>query len=379
MATFEPQPIILWELTRACDLHCRGCPSVSSGTRGPNELSTYEAYKTIDQIAALKPRELVITGGDPLERDDVGQIIDYARRRGLAPALMVPPSILLSFDAIARLERSGLTRIIFGLDGSTAAVHEGLHGVPGTFGLTMASMRSAECAGLRIEVNTLVTRRNRGDLEAIANVIRAFGITRWNIHFVVPVGRSRELEVLTAEEVEQVFFTIDDISRRETFAVRVVEAPHYRRYRLERALQDRLTPGSMDTSERWADFATYEIEGHDSARELLDSARDDVRGFLFISHAGDVRPSEFLPQSAGNLRYRPLSEIYRSSDLLVAMRNPDNLKGKCARCDVRHICGGSRARAWAMTGDAFGSDPLCMYEPVSPVTTAPSAARGARA
>jgi len=382
MDTYEPNPIILWELTRVCDLHCRGCPIGADERRGLDELSTYETYKTVDQIASLQPRELILTGGDPLERDDVGQIIDYARRRGLAPALVLSPTRLLSFDVISHLEHNGLTRAIFSIDGSTSVIHESIHGVTGTFALTISAMRSAECAGLRIEVNTLVTRRNRDDLEGIAALIRPFGITRWNVHFIVPVGRSKELEMLTAEEVEEVFATIDDISHRERFAVRVVEAPHYRRFRLERTLNRRLAQTDPDgIGNHWADFATYEVEKSDTAQALLGSARDDVRGFIYISHAGDVRPSELAPQSAGNLRYRSLGDIYRGSDLFVALRNPDNLKGKCFHCDVRHICGGSRARSWAMTGDIFGSDPLCAYEPSSPVTTAPSAggSREARA
>lgn len=375
MDPYEPHPIVLWELTRACDLHCRGCPTNADERRGPNELSTYEAYKTVDQIAELQPRELIVTGGDPLDRQDLGQIIDYARRRGLAPSLAISATSRLTFDAISRLERDGLTRVIFNVDGSTSAIHESVHGVRGTFALTIAALRSAESAGLRIEINTLVTQNNRHDLEAIADLIRPFGTTRWNVHFLVPTGRSKELEMLTAKEVEQTFATLDTISRREKFALRVVEAPHYRRFRLERALRERLdqTDTIDDGSNRWADFATYEGETSDTARELLDSARDDVRGFLYISHAGDVRPSEFLPQSAGNLRYRKLGDIYRGSDLFVALRNPDNLKGRCHRCDVRHVCGGSRARAWAMTGDLFASDPLCAYDPASPVTTAPSA------
>ncbi|HEX7832695.1 MAG TPA: radical SAM protein, partial [Thermoanaerobaculia bacterium] len=163
---------MLWELTRLCDLHCRGCPSGANEQRDPNELSTYEAYKTIDQIAALQPRELILTGGDPLEREDVAQIIDYARRRGLDPSLVLTPSRDLTFDAIAKLQSSGLTCAVFSIDGSTTAMHEGLHGVAGTFASTLRAMRAAERVGLRIEVNTLVTRRNAHDLAAIVERIR---------------------------------------------------------------------------------------------------------------------------------------------------------------------------------------------------------------
>lgn len=341
MIAAEPHPTVLWELTRLCDLHCRGCPSGANEERDPNELSTYEAYKTIDQIAALQPRELTITGGDPLQRDDVYQIVDYARRRGLDPALVLTTSRELTFDAIAALRANGLTRAVFSIDGSTAAIHESLHGVGGTFAATLRAVRAAERAGLRIEMNTLVTRRNAGDLEAIVELLRPLSIERWNVHFVVPIGASRQLEMLTAAEVEQVFATLDAIRARERFTLRVAEAPHYRRFRLQQILEARLA-GDDDA---WSDS--------------IDRAHSSV----YISHSGEVRPSEFAPHSAGNLRFRPLGDIYRGSDLFVALRDPENLRGKCRECDYRTLCGGSRARAYAMTGDLFGADPLCAYEP----------------
>ena len=341
MLAGEPHPTVLWELTRLCDLHCRGCPSGATGQRDPNELSTYEAYKTIDQIAALRPRELTITGGDSLEREDVHQIIDYARRRGLDPALVLTPGRDLTFDAIAKLQANGLTCAVFSIDGSTATVHESIHGVAGTFALTLHAMRCAELAGLRIEVNTLVTRRNADDLGAIVELVRPFSIARWNVHFLVPTGASRNLEMITAEEVERVFGRLDEIRTRESFVLRVVEAPHYRRFRLQKILESRLAGDGAE----WVDFT------------------EGAHSFIYISHSGEVRPSEFAPHTAGNLRYRPLGDIYRGSDLLVALRDPANLHGKCRECDYRTLCGGSRARAYAMTGDLFGSDPLCAYEP----------------
>jgi radical SAM protein with 4Fe4S-binding SPASM domain len=368
MANWDPHPIVQWELTRLCDQHCRGCPSGASEQPDPNELSTYEAYKTVDQIAALRPRELIITGGDPLEREDVYQIVDYARRRGLDPALVLTPARDLTFDAIAKLRRNGLTRAVFSIDGSTAAIHESVHAVPGTFARTLEAMRWAESAGLRVEVNTLVLRSNADDLEAIAALLRPLGISRWNVHFLVPTGGSRELEMITAAEVERVFETLEEIRAREQFPLRIVEAPHYRRFRVQRILVSRLASDGLD----WGDFTGYET-AEDGAREVLESALDGTRSFVYVSHAGDVRPSEFAPHSAGNLRYRDLGMIYRGSDLFVALRNPDNLIGKCRHCEFRILCGGSRARAYAMTGNLFGSDPLCAFEPASqtniPLTT----------
>ncbi len=360
MADWEPHPIVQWELTRFCNQYCRGCPTGAGMQRDPNELSTYEAYKTVDQIAALRPRELIITGGDPVERDDLYQIVDYARRRGLDPALVLTPARDLTFDVITRLRKNGLTRVVFSLDGSTAAIHESVHAVAGTFARTLEAMRWAESAGLRIEVNTLVLRSNAGDLEAIAALLRPLGISRWNVHFLVPTGPSRELEMITAAEVERVFETLEVIRERESFPLRIVEAPHYRRFRVQRILRTRLASDDLN----WGDFTGYE-SGDDGAREVLESALDGVRSFVYVSHAGDVRPSEFAPHRAGNIRYRDLGVIYRGSDLFVALRNPDNLIGKCRHCEFRILCGGSRARAYATTGDLFASDPLCAYEPQS--------------
>jgi AdoMet-dependent heme synthase len=356
--SFERHPIVMWDLTRACDLHCSGCPTSADTRPGTNELSTFEAYKTVDQIAGLDPRELIMTGGDPLERPDVHQIIDYARRRGLDPALVLSPTSQLTLEAVARLRHSGLTRVVFSLDGSTAETHQAIHGVMGTFATTLRAMGWADLAGLRIEVNTLVARRNVTDLGAIADLVRSVGVARWNLHFLVPAGRSKQIEMLTAGEVERLFETIEALRAREQFAIRVVEAPHYRRFRLQRDLATKLR-----NADGWQDFAGYELAGSGTPNSLLDSALDGARGFLYISHAGDVRVSEFAPQSAGSVRHRSLSTIYRASDLFVALRNPENLKGKCSHCDFKHLCGGSRSRAWAMTGDLFGSDPLCAYEP----------------
>jgi radical SAM protein with 4Fe4S-binding SPASM domain len=374
MPACETHPIVMWELTRACDLHCRNCTIGATESPGSNELTTYEAYKTIDQIATLAPREFIITGGDPLEREDIVQIVNYARRRGLDPALVASPTSQLTADAIALLERNGLTRIIFSIDGSTPDVHQAAHGVVGTFAATLRAMRWAENARLAVEVNTLVTRRNAADLTAIADLIRPVGITRWNIHFLVPLIASTRPDMLDAGEVERLFATIDAIRGRESFAVRVVEAPHYRRYRLQRDLEVRL---ENSVAGQWADFSGYEPDDTDTPqRDLMDSTVDGARGFVFISHAGDVRASEFLLFSAGNLRYRPLEAIYRGSDLFVALRDADNLKGKCGRCEFRQLCGGSRARAWAVDGNVFADDPSCVYEPGGVAMPLPTSGHG---
>jgi len=340
---FDRHPVIVWEVTRACSLHCQHCPMGAEARRSPLELSTYEGYKTIDQIATLEPSRFVLSGGDPLEREDVFQFIEYAKRRGLDPAIALSPTPALTQEAMNEIAQKGASRIVMSLDDAAALRHDALRGVPGTFAATLDAIRWAREAGIAVEINTLISRRNAPHLSEILDLVTSLGADAWNLHFLVPVGGAKMVDVLTAEETERVFDFIDRAA--EQIAVRVVEAPHYLRHRVQKTLS------------KWPDFAGYQA---DSSAPV---ATHDARGIVFISHSGEVRPSELLPLSAGNLRYRPLGAIFRGGDLFVALRDPRNLKGKCSRCEYARICGGSRARAFAATGDLFGSDPLCAYEP----------------
>jgi radical SAM protein with 4Fe4S-binding SPASM domain len=337
-----PHPAVVWEVTRACSLHCQHCPMGAEAQRSPLELSTYEGYKTIDQIAALEPSRFVISGGDPLEREDVFQFIEYAKRRGLDPAVALSPTAELTQRAVTEIAHKGASRIVISLDDATALRHDALRGIPGTFAATLDAIRWAREAFIAVEINTLVSRRNASHLSEILELIDSLGADAWNLYFLVPVSGAKNVDVLTAEEVERVFDFIDVAAK--TIKVRVIEAPHYRRHRIEKM------------SGQWPDFAGYQSD--ESA-----PATHDARGVIFISHSGEVRPSELLPLSAGNIRYRSLGAIFRGGDLFVALRDARNLKGKCARCEYVRVCGGSRARAFAATGDLFGSDPLCAYEP----------------
>ena len=331
---------MVWELTRECDLGCRHC------TAGENEVesdrSTCAAYKTIDQIVAVHPRELVLSGGDPLTRSDVYELIGYARRRGLDPAIAVSPTSRLTLDSLEMLHRSGLNRVIFNIDGSSPEGHEQQNGVPGSFGRSIRIMRWACVVGLAIEVNTLVTRRSISDLAVIVEWLRSFPISRWNLYFLVPTAKQPAAEMLSPEEAERIFKFVGGSAPMLPFPVRTFEAPHYLRWRLQ------------NVDGHWSDFAGFE----DPAEHAV---TDDST--IFITASGDVRCSEFLPVIAGNVRYRPLSAIYEESDLFISIRDRANLKGKCRRCEYRQLCGGSRARAWATTGDLFASDPLCAYVP----------------
>jgi radical SAM protein with 4Fe4S-binding SPASM domain len=332
---------VVWQLTRECDLGCGDCATAQSRARN-HELTTFESYKTIDQIAAAKPQRFVISGGDPLARRDVAEIVQYARRRGLEPGVNVSPTRRATAESINALRRNGLMRLIFSIDGSNPQRHDAMTGVEGSFSNTVRALRWGRDAGIAIEIDTLVTRSNAFDLAAIAEMIDAFRIDAWNVYFIVPVTTVRNEQMLTAEQTEAAFSALSAIAGLAKYRIRVVEAPHYRRHLMQQTNTDHAA---------WSDFA-----GYVGNSEIVDD-------LVFISADGEVYPSEFLPLSGGNLREHPLEEIVRSSDLFVSLRDRSNLGGKCRNCEYKNACGGSRARSFAMTGDLFASDPLCAYQP----------------
>jgi radical SAM protein with 4Fe4S-binding SPASM domain len=359
----SPARIVMWELTRACRLACTHCPVGAQQRRNPLELSTYEAYKTLDQIVALHPDELVITGGDPFERADLYQLIDYARRRGLHPALTVSATPGLTGASIGKLKLNGLSRLIISIDSPTPERHDAARGVSGQFATSLLALRWARTAELPVEVNTLVTRRNISDLTALAHLLADVEIQRWNIYFVVPIGSSKELEMLTAEETERVFEKLYELGASVPIAIRTFEAPQYRRFVYQKAIaSDHRSVESL--------FDPTVIGDNEFSGLGLARVAADMRNMLFISHTGEVSISPFLPLTAGNVRYQPLTSLYRYGDMFGALRDEANLKGKCSRCEFKKVCGGSRARAFAVSGDLFATDPQCAYEPGAFVSTA---------
>lgn len=343
-------PTVIWQMTQKCDLGCRSCILSAEGSRrAVDELSTFEAYKALDQIAAIHPSRFIMSGGDPLSRQDTFQLVEYACRRELDPELTIAPSRNMTRHNLEVLQGLGLRRVSFSVHGSTAARHDAVLETPGIFGPTTEAIEGARHFGMSVNVDTLITRRTMNDLGEIAQLLDRLGVVEWNLYFLVPVAGSNTPGIITAEEAEQVFAAMASIASSARVRIRTVEAPHYRRY----LMQQQSSGGNLA---RWSDFSGY-VEGDDPR----DSAIDDI---IFINSRGEVRPSEFLPLTAGNLRYHSLDAILRGSDLFARMHARNELKGKCGRCEFRDFCGGSRARAWAVTGDLFAPDPLCSYEPV---------------
>ncbi|MBI2677705.1 MAG: TIGR04053 family radical SAM/SPASM domain-containing protein [Candidatus Koribacter versatilis] len=343
---FNERPlVVIWEMTQACDLKCAHCRANAQPNRAALELSVAEGYHLIDQVAEMGVPIFVLTGGDPLKRPDLFAQIKYAVSKGLKPCLTPSATPLLTREAVRKLKEAGLARLALSLDGSTPQLHDGTRGVAGSWAKTIETAKWASEVHLPLQINTTISRRNAHDLEAMAQLLAEQKVVQWSLFFLVPVGRGQAADLLTPEEHEEVFARMWELSQRMPFRIKTTEAPHYRRFVLQKKA---------------------EAAGPGTLPEMLASAQSgfgDGKGFMFVSHVGQVFPSGFLPLPAGNVLWEGLAAIYRKSSLFMALRDPDQLKGKCGVCEFREICGGSRARAYAFNGDPLSSDPCCSYNP----------------
>jgi AdoMet-dependent heme synthase len=350
---FDERPYIaIWETTQACDLACLHCRACAQPKRHPLELSTDEGKRLIGQIAEMKVPVFVLTGGDPIKRPDLFELIEYATEIGVRVSMTPSATPLLTRDIIRRLKDCGLARLAVSLDGSNPEVHDAFRGMSGSFARTMEAIEWANEVGLPVQINTTFSRTNYEDFDAIAELIQPKKIALWSVFFLVPTGRGKLVELLSDEEFEDLFAKLYSLSKRAHFHIKTTEAQHYRRYVLQQQVKEKPTNSRLTVPAKVADTIGRAPRG-----------LNDGKGFVFISHTGEVYPSGFLPISGGNVRKQYLSEIYRDSPIFKQLRNPDELSGKCGACEFRHICGGSRARAFAVKGDPLAEEPCCTYAP----------------
>jgi radical SAM protein len=335
---------VYWELTRACDLACTHCRASAAAARHAGELTTNDVFRVLDDFAKGSSPHVILTGGDPLKRPDFFEIVARTIQLGF-PCLVAPSATpLLTKDAIDRLASMRIEAMSLSLDGSTSSHHDGIRGVAGTFTRTLSAARDIVNARIPLQINTLVTSQTLEDLPAIHDAVKGLGAERWSLFFLITTGRGATLGQITPDDAERVLNWALDHSTDEKPVVTTTEAPHYRRIAVHR-------------------FATG-IE-HSPASRIIRRGLGirDGNGVMFISHTGDVQPSGFLPLTAGNVRNEDPLQIYRNSPLFQSLRHPGGFAGKCGYCEFGEICGGSRARAFAATGDPLGADPLCAYEP----------------
>jgi AdoMet-dependent heme synthase len=349
---FSERPFMaIWEVTRACDLACRHCRADAQNRRNPLELNTEQGLGLIHQIADWKVPLFVMTGGDCLKREDLLTLVGECSRLGITFGLAPSVTPLLTREKLAELKEAGVHRLSISLDGADEETHDDFRGIPGTFRRTMEVLGYIRDLGIEVQINTSVGKHNLHQLPAMAELLRPFLIQMWSAFFLVPTGRATRELLPTALETERALEFLYETLEKGWFDVKTTEAPHFRRVILQKM---GVSPDEME-----------EAILHHPQPGLLRAARgvNDGRGFVFISHTGDVYPSGFLPILGGNLKQKSLSDIYRDSWLFKLMRNTDVFEGKCGFCEYRYLCGGSRSRAHAMTGSPVASDPLCAYKP----------------
>jgi AdoMet-dependent heme synthase len=352
---FDETPfLVIWEVTQACDLSCKHCRASAQPLRNPDELTTEEGKRLIDQIAEMHVPIFVMTGGDPIKRPDVFELIRYATEKGVHAALTPSATPLLTREVIHKLKDAGLARLAVSLDGSTPEIHDNFRQLPGAYDKTLKAIEWANEVGLPVQVHTTASRHNIADLDQLATLLHELDIVMWSVFFLVPVGRGQRADLLTGEEFEQVFEKLYRLSKTVPFQIKTTEGMHYRRYILQQHVAE---------LEREKSTHGEETPVQSRTKQWTTRRVNDGRGFVFVSHVGKVYPSGFLPLLGGSVREQSLKEIYRDAPVFRMLRDLKQLHGKCGACEFKEICGGSRARAFALTGDLLAEEPCCIYQP----------------
>jgi len=337
---------VTWEMTHACGWKAAPARANARAPRDRHHCSTAEAFHLIDEVAAMQVPLLALTGGDPLQRPDLFPIIEYAASRSVRTSLTLLPTPSLDPCVVPELKACGIMRLAFWLHGSSPTLNDSHWGIFGLHRRTLAMVGGCHEAQLPVQINTIVSKRNFHDIESMIELLTRLDIDLWNVFFFVPGNRDEESNLLSAEQHEHVFSKLYAASRHVQFQIKTTEGQHYQRYLLQQRARE--SRGRLTVQDVVAN----------PPRSVNDS-----RGFVFINHRGEVYSSRFLPIAAGNVTGESLPDVYCNSPLFISLRDSSRLKGKCGRCPVRNVCGGSRARAYAMTGDLFASDPCCAYEP----------------
>jgi radical SAM protein len=345
---FDQSPmLVIWEATQACDLACVHCRASAQSERSPQELTTEQGYRLLDEIRSFGEPLMVFTGGDPLKRPDLFDLIRHSVKIGLRTNVTPSATPLLTAEAIDGFKAAGVTRMAISLDGPDAQSHDDFRGIPGTFERAMFALRHARDIGLDTQLQTTITKRNMGRLPEMAELAKEVRTRMWSLFFLIVTGRALENDDLAPAEYEKVFEFMYELSKTAPYGIKTTEAMHYRRYVAQRIKAEHgLTENENAKGVAWRTAGV-----------------SDGKGFVFVSHQGEIYPSGFLPVSGGNVLHDSLTDVYRNSPLFRTLRDTDQREGKCGICEYQKICGGSRSRAYAFTGNYLAEDPNCIYQP----------------
>lgn len=364
---FSQTPFVtIWEITQACDLACRHCRAEAIDWRDPRELTTEEGFRLLEEIKSMGTPIVVLSGGDPAKREDIFELIKFGSQLGLRMATIPAATEKLTLDLVKKLKEAGLDQMALSLDGPNSDIHDSFRGVRGAFNTTINGAQYAHSVNLPLQINTTFSQYNFDYFSKIAKLVRDLDVVFWEVFFLVPMGRGKVLEEMTAVQYEKIFQKLYDFSQKVDFIVKITEAPHYRRYVVQRELEKGDEKFGCSNEVKLPGHMTRDFGPGNSIGQAPKGVNSG-NGFVFISHTGEVYPSGFLPLSGGNIRNTSLSQIYRNSPLFKQIRDYSQLKGKCGICEFKNICGGSRARTYAVTGDYMKSDPNCAYLPHSSV------------
>jgi AdoMet-dependent heme synthase len=357
---FDQSPfLVIWETTQACDLACKHCRAEAQPDRHPDELTTAEAKKLMDDVRRFGPIIFVFSGGDAMKRPDMVELVEYGSSLGLRMAITPATTPLTTREQLQQMKDAGLSRLAISLDGSHAGIHDEFRQVDGSFDHGLRILRMSQEIGLSTQVNTVVARHNLDDFENLIALMSEVGIVFWEVFFLIPMGRAKPEDVASAAQFEEVFERLYELSKAAPFDIKATAAPQYSRVVLQKKVAERRAVDGEAADVLTDGLAFSLTDGIGRARGV-----NDGDGFMFVSHTGEIFPSGFLPVGAGNVRDDDLVDVYRNAPLFRALRDRSNLKGKCNVCEYRPVCGGSRSRAYAVTGDYLEAEPFCAHVPV---------------
>lgn len=357
-----PSPrVVAWETTRACPLACIHCRAEAQPEPDPAQLTTREGFALLEDIASMGgPTVVILTGGEPLTRSDLFDLAQFGTRCGLHMVASPDDGRLITPDTVSRLKASGIRRVSFSLHCPDPEESDRFTRTPGAFSAAMEGLSNLRAGGLHFQINTTVTVHNAEQLQQMYRVVRSLEPAAWDLFFLVPTGRARMLQTdeMPPEQYERTLHWLYELQARAPFPVKQTCAPHFRRIERQRTRDD----GGDGREGR---HLSAHFSPSDYSQRHSSGSRGCMcgNGFCFVSHTGDVQGCGYLPISAGNVRERPFSEIYRTSPLFTDLRDADKLKGRCGICEYRHLCGGCRARAHAAFGDHLAEEPYCIYHP----------------